>query len=266
MTGSDNTALPAVFDYWPALQARLAGKQLAVFLDYDGTLTPIVDDPEQALLSDSQRAAVAELARHCFVAIVSGRELANVRAKVGLETVYYAGDHGFAIQGPAGSAIWHEQGAEFLDALEAARRRLEPQLAAVPGALLETKRYSLTVHYRRVAAERVAEVEALVDAVLAEQGNLRKHHGKKVFELRPCLDWHKGKAVLWLLKALKLDHAGVLPLYLGDDVTDEDAFQALAGRGIGILVSDTPRASAADYGLHDVAEVEKFLRQLAQGV
>lgn len=263
MTGCDSTPLPAALAHWPALQQQLAGKRLALFLDYDGTLTPIVAHPEQALLDDALRTVVATLARRCVVAIVSGRELANVRAKVGLDTVYYAGDHGFAIQGPPGSAIWHEQGAEFLADLAAARDTLEPPLRTLHGAVLEAKRYSFTVHYRQVAEAQVAAVAALVDGVLAEHGNLRKHYGKKVFEVRPRLDWHKGKAVLWLLKALKLDGDDVLPLYIGDDVTDEDAFRALSGRGIGILVSDIPRSSAAAYRLHDVTEVGQFLRRLA---
>jgi alpha,alpha-trehalase len=230
-----------------------------VFLDYDGTLTPIVDHPEQALLDEGTRAAVKRLAERCIVAIVSGRALANVRDKVGLDNAYYAGDHGFEIEGPAGSTIQHDQSEEFLEQSAAARAAIDKRLGAINGAWIEPKRFSFTVHYRQVADGDVGAVENAVDSVLDQFPKLRKHLGKMVFEIRPRLDWHKGKAVLWLLETLNFDAEKMVPIYVGDDVTDEDAFRALSGVGIGVLVSDTPRATAADYRLRDVQEAARFL-------
>ena len=86
--------------------------------------------------------------------------------------------------------------------------------------------------------------------------------GKKVYELLPNTDWDKGKAVLWLLEDLHLERGKVRPIYIGDDRTDEDAFRALGRRGIGILVSEEPRPSAATYSLGNPSEVERFLREL----
>ena len=79
----------------------------------------------------------------------------------------------------------------------------------------------------------------------------------------PAIDWDKGKAALWLLENLGLKHGKVRPIYIGDDRTDEDAFRALEQRGVGILVSEEPRATAANYSLKDPSEVERFLRELA---
>ena len=91
---------------------------------------------------------------------------------------------------------------------------------------------------------------------------MRKTRGKKIFELRPNMDWDKGKAVLWLLGALDFNEAGVVPLYLGDDITDRDAFQAIRGKGISFLVAEQPQPSCADYRLSDTADVRAFLNEL----
>ena len=140
---------------------------------------------------------------------------------------------------------------------------LRRRTARIPGALVENKRLSIAVHYRLVAPDRVPEVERIVDQALAGKPQLRKAVGKMVFELRPSVEWGKGKAVLWLMESLGLAGPDVVPLYIGDDVTDEDAFLALAERGIGILVAELPRPTAARYSLQDVDEVGELLRRLA---
>ena len=89
------------------------------------------------------------------------------------------------------------------------------------------------MHYRLVDDSDVPKVASIVDEVLATHSNLRMLPGKKVFDLQPDIDWNKGKAILWLLDALDLDRDDVMPIYIGDDLTDEDAFQALRGRGLG---------------------------------
>jgi len=109
---------------------------------------------------------------------------------------------------------------------------------------------------------KVEWVEAIVDEVAAGHPELRKSYGKKIFEIQPQMDWHKGKALLSLLRTLKLDRQDVLPIYIGDDVTDEDAFRALKGRGIGIVVWDKPYETAAAYSLKNPDEVREFLLRL----
>ena len=102
-----------------------------------------------------------------------------------------------------------------------------------------------------------------MDAVASRHGELRRMDGKKVYELLPDIDWNKGKAMLWLLETLGLEGENALPIYIGDDRTDEDAFSALEQRGIGILVSDQSPPTAARYSLKNPAEVEEFMAALA---
>jgi trehalose 6-phosphate phosphatase len=253
----------------PALDNReeifrlFKGKRPVVFLDYDGTLTPIVDRPEDAKLADQVRQTLKELARHCTVAVISGRDLPDVQKLINLKDIYYAGSHGFDIAGPAGKRLVHQLGEEFLPVLEQAEKALRSRIEdKIPGSQIERKKFSIAVHYRRVEAGKVGEVEEAVDQVLAEHGELRKATGKKIFELQPDIDWHKGKALLWLLKKLALDHASVLPLYVGDDVTDEDAFEVLEDRGLGLVVQEVEAPTRARYKLRNPEEVEQFLKAL----
>jgi trehalose-phosphatase len=235
-------------------------RQLAVFLDYDGTLTPIVSQPEKALLSDSMRQTVQTLAMRAPVAILSGRDLDDVRQRVNISAIVHAGSHGFDIAGPRG--LRKEMATEFLPRLDMVEKELGKQLAGIPGARVERKRFSIAAHYRNVNENDIPKVERAVSEVAARHRELRKMHGKKVYELLPDIDWDKGKAVLWLLETLGLERATVRPIYIGDDRTDEDAFRALGQRGVGILVSEQPRPTAARYSLKDPAEVERFLREL----
>jgi alpha,alpha-trehalase len=182
---------------------------------------------------------------------------------VGLANLIYAGDHGFDISGPGETRIHHEVGADLVPDVARAAGELRRRLTDVPGVLVEEKRFTVAVHYRLVAQEGVGRVEREVDTVLESYPHLESARGKKVLEVKPRLEWDKGKAVLWLLTALGLDGPEVLPIYLGDDRTDEDAFAALRGRGLGILVTTTPRPTRADYSLQDPDEVCAFLARLA---
>jgi trehalose-phosphatase len=232
----------------------------AIFLDYDGTLTPIVSHPEKALLSDSMRQTLQALVMQAPVAILSGRDLDDVRQRVNINAIVYAGSHGFDIAGPRG--LRKEMAAEFLPELDIMEKELGKQLAGIAGARVERKRFSIAAHYRNVTESDVPKVARVVSEVAARHRELRKMNGKKVYELLPDIDWDKGKAVLWLLENLDLERAKVRPIYIGDDRTDEDAFRALEQCGLGILVSEEPRLTVANYSLRDPAEVERFLREL----
>jgi alpha,alpha-trehalase len=256
-------SLPAALDRLEEIFRQVQGKEPAVFLDYDGTLTPIVSRPEDAVLAPEMRRVVQELARHCTVAVISGRDLKDVQNLVGLESLVYAGSHGFDIAGPQRRQIEHQAGQDFLPPLDRAEKALRDRLEGkIPGVQVERKKFSIAVHYRRVAEGKVREVEDAVDQVQKETGRLRQTSGKKIFELQPDIDWHKGKALLWLLEKLGLNRPEVLPFYLGDDVTDEDAFKVLNDRGIGIAVQETPAATAARYRLRNPDEVKQFLQAL----
>ncbi len=255
--------LPDALEARPELEEQLRGRQLAVFLDYDGTLAPIVPHPDRAVLAPGMREAVQRLAEGVPVCIVSGRDRPDVARFVDLQHLIYAGSHGFDIRGPD-LAREHPEGAMALPDLDAAERSLEEALRRVEGAEVERKRFSVAVHHRRVAEDRVPEVFRAVDEVLAAHPSLRRSGGKKVIELQPDVDWHKGRAVTWLLEALSLEDA--FALYVGDDRTDEDAFHALEGRGLGILVGLPARPTAARYRLEDPEAVRRFLSWLAEAV
>ena len=256
-------ALPSALDSDADLTRQLECKWPILFLDYDGTLTPLVARPELALLNEAVRHTLVALAKRCPVAIVSGRDRADVQRLVGIDGLIYAGSHGFDIRGPGLNA---EHGAAYLPDLHDAETELRRSLNRTPGALLERKRYSLAVHVRGLPLDAALAVEAAVDAALSRHARLRKGTGKMVFELLPRLDWHKGKAVLHILEALPFPAPEVLPIYIGDDRTDEDAFIALAERGIGILVAESPRPTAAYYTLRNPAEVHRFLMRLVDVV
>lgn len=262
---SDNateTAAPLALDEVAQIRARIEGRRVAIFLDYDGTLTPIVERPDLAVLSGEMRETLKALADRCTVVVVSGRERSNVERLVGLDGIYYAGSHGFDISGPAGTSIRHEEGAGYVPVIEQAAHELERRLAPIDGIIVENKIYALAVHYRMVKDQDYGRVAHIVDDVLAQHPLLRKTTGKKVFEFRPRINWDKGRAVLWLLDALGLGGADVIPVYIGDDETDHDAFRALHGKGISLLVADEPQSSSADYRLTDTDEVRRFLSGL----
>jgi trehalose 6-phosphate phosphatase len=259
----DVRELPSALVAMDDILARRGARSLALFLDYDGTLTPIVDDPERALMTDGMRAVVSALADRCRVALVSGRDLQKLKSLAGLRQVTFAGSHGFDIETADGREVAHEGAMADLPALDEAEQRLRERLRGIAGVIVERKRFAIAVHFRQVPAQEVHRVQAIAKEVLGEHKGLREKAGKMIVELQPDVDWNKGRAVLWLLDQMGAAGAA-FPIYIGDDVTDEDAFRALKGQGVGILVhDDQPRSSAAEYVLNDVAEVRRFLEVLA---
>ncbi|TVR81603.1 MAG: trehalose-phosphatase [Rhodospirillales bacterium] len=264
--------LPHALTHGEEVEKRLAGKRPAVFLDYDGTLTPIVERPEDAVISEDMRESVRSLASRCPVCVVSGRDRPVVQELMGLDNLIVAGSHGFDIWSPDAGTIEHEAGdGAFQELLEQVKARLHDVMDPIEGALVEPKKASVAAHYRLVSEGERQKIKAVVDEILAAHPDkLKMTPGKMVYEIQPKIDWHKGKAVLYLLEALDLNGDDVIPIYVGDDVTDEDAFRALEGRGLGIFVgrADDPevgeRATAADFILGTVEEVATFLDSLAR--
>jgi trehalose 6-phosphate phosphatase len=266
VTGEASMAdLPSALATNAGLPADLAETQVAVFLDYDGTLTPIVEHPDMASLAPETRTVLANLAEVTPVAIISGRDVVDVMEKVGVSGLYYAGSHGFDIRTPSGEPVGDKDMAQFdtfLPTLDDVEAELRSELGDVPGSNVERKRFAIAVHYRQVPEQYHATVADAVDRIAPGYPTLRVASGKMIFEFRPNIEWDKGKAVDWLLTEMDLDHPGVIPLYIGDDVTDEHAYRALRNRGVSIVVRMEERTSAADYALDDTDEVRIFLDRL----
>ncbi|WP_162053030.1 trehalose-phosphatase [Pontibacter pamirensis] len=257
------TELPSALKDIPQL---INGKKPAVFLDYDGCLSPIVKDPDKAVMTQEMRDTLQRLANVCSVAVVSGRDRANVENLVQLDNLYYAGSHGFDISGPNNMHTEPGGASEAVPALDKAQKTLDERLKDVEGVLVERKRYAIAVHYRNVPDEQVSKVLQVTEEVIGQHPELKKGPGKKIMELKPNLDWHKGKAVRWLMDELDLNKPDVVPLYIGDDITDEDAFAELQGEGIGIMVGEHDDKTAAEYRLEDVTDVLAFLEALTQTI
>jgi len=241
---------------------KLEKQRVAIFLDYDGTLTPIVSRPEDAKITPEMKAAVHELSTLIPVAVISGRDRKDVSQMVGLDNLIYSGSHGFDTKGPD-FEYQHEAGVKCLPEFDAAEKALKQSLSAIDNAKVERKLFAIAIHYRNVSENEVAKVEALVNEIYHKYDCLKKTGGKKIIELKPDIDWHKGKALLWLLEKLDLKKSEILPVYIGDDVTDEDAFKVLPEvDGIGILVGDHEMSTTANYRLDEVPHVKNFLQQL----
>ncbi|XP_024390077.1 probable trehalose-phosphate phosphatase C [Physcomitrium patens] len=260
-------------------------KQIVVFLDYDGTLSPIVEDPERAFMSAEMRATVKELAT-CFpTAVISGRSRPKVFEFVQLTELYYAGSHGMDIMGPAKSSdgyrvkgiksrdkkgndiVSFQPANEYLPLINKVYNALIESTKAIKGASVEHNKFCVTVHFRRVKEEYWESLAERVGCVLKDFPTLSLTHGRKVLEVRPSISWDKGKAVDFLLKSLGYkDTSDVIPLYLGDDKTDEDAFKMINAtkHGCSILVSSVPKASDAMLSLQNPSEVMEFLCRLVQ--
>jgi trehalose 6-phosphate phosphatase len=253
-------------DDWRAAWSRSG--RLVLLLDFDGTLAPIVSRPEEAAMLPSTRAAVERLLSLPGVdmAVVSGRGMGDARERAALPGIAYAGNHGMEIEGPAVRRI-HEEAAAARPLLAEVAERLRKGLAPIAGALVEDKGLTLSIHYRLVDRPRVAEVRSRVMEAVAGNPQLRTMEGKEILEIRPAVDWHKGRAVEFLLGELG-PPGGAPVIYIGDDVTDEDAFRALrawpGGTGEGVAVGDPPPVdTAAVCYVRDPREVAELLARLA---
>jgi trehalose 6-phosphate phosphatase len=247
----------------PEVEERIRGAgSIALFLDFDGTLAPLVPEPAGARLDEAARQALAAISRRdgIFVSIVSGRSLDHLRAGVGLPDLVYAGNHGLEIEG-RGLSFLEPAAAAARDELRAVTERLESALNAVPGAFVEYKVLTTSAHYRNVAAADVGRVEQAVrEAVAPAAGLFRLGSGKLLWEILPRTEWDKGSAVRWILDRLGDDD--VLSIYFGDDKTDENAFRALPD-GLTFKVG-CEGATDAKYRVTGPLAVEEFLEWLAK--
>jgi trehalose 6-phosphate phosphatase len=254
-----------------SIKRWIGNKPIFLFLDYDGTLTPIVQRPQGAALSMEARKLLRTLSKsdRCELAIISGRALSDVKKLVGLKNIAYVGNHGMEIKCP-NLNFRHSVPTGYKNDLKQISTILHQALAGTDGVIIEDKGYSISLHYRLVDPKIIPLVKGSFEKVVStyvQRKRIAVREGKMVLEVRLPLDWDKGKAVLWLLEKKHTSHinADTLPIYIGDDLTDEDAFVLLKDRGITVVVGKQ-KESEAQYYLNDTAEVVEFLRQISEMV
>jgi trehalose-phosphatase len=249
-----------LFTLWENIQARIHQAQnLFLFLDYDGTLTSIASLPELALCPSEVKELLEALRDlpGVHIAVISGRSLEDVRGKVGVSGIIYVGNHGLEIENPVGR---HKKILAPVTKGELKRitQNLKNSLKKIPGILFEDKGPILSVHYRKVPQKFLSQVPRVVEVELEQwRGHWKITSGKMVLEIRPNINFNKGKAVKEILKIFPPKR--LLPIYLGDDQTDEDAFRMLEGKGISVFIGPGEYPSEADFFLHNPDEVREFL-------
>jgi len=256
-----------IFDDLKKIKRNLEGKYLYLFLDYDGTLAPIVATPNKAVISIETKRLLGFLSekKNCRLAIISGRDLSDIKKKIGLKNIIYSGNHGFQIEGPK---IKYELAvpAGYKKILQRIRLKLKEKLSGINGALLEDKNLSLALHFRLAGKKQRSSIKTIFHETIIiylVKNKISIKSGKKVLEVRPPLPWDKGKVVLWLLARQEVltKSQKIIPIYIGDDITDEDAFKALKNKGLTIFVGYTDY-SQAKYYVKDVKEVQDFLKYI----
>ena len=262
MPETDNSAPPLLDEVWlDQLRDTLeATNGLLICLDFDGTLAPIVDDPGEATIAPENEPLLRRLAEDpdVTVVVVSGRSLSDLREHVGVDGIHYAGNHGLEWDDGSGRTVAPAtQGTR--EALREALGRIRSLLADIDGCTIEDKHLTATVHYRRVSDAQRPTVVEVTKRVVEPTDALRLRSGKEVLEIWPDVPGHKGRVV----ERLRDRRPDTVPLFIGDDVTDEDGFRAVGEDGHGILVGDRSD-TAASVRVPNPAGVTLFLTWLVQ--
>ncbi len=263
-TRNDIDAIPSALENFNTVISRLLLEKLLLLLDYDGTITPIVLRPEHAVLSDKMRNTIKLLSQFCSLAIVSGRDLSDIKSLVNLKNIVYAGSHGFDIEGPDNLKMQPQAAIDSLPLLNKVETEARLKLSEISGTIVERKKFMITVHYRLVTQNDIDLVKNIVQTISARYSTLSMIYGKKVIELRPNIPWDKGKAVSYIANFFFKEKKHIVPLYLGDDLTDEDAFREVKGWGAGIIIGNHGQKSIADYRLDNTDETLLFLSKLLE--
>jgi len=246
------------------IEELLRNKFILLLLDYDGTLVPIAETPRKAVIRKETKELLQKLSKgsYCKIAIISGRSLVDIKNAVGVRDIIYAGNHGLEIEGPK---IKFESllSPRLKSVVRNIAQDFPKKLSGIKGVLFEDKGLTLSIHYRLAEEKDLPVLKGIISEVTypyTVRNKIRINSGKKVYEIRPPVNWDKGKVVLWLLGRVKFSapERQIVPVYIGDDLTDEDAFRALKRKGITIFVGK-PGHSVADYYLKDAREVTKFL-------
>jgi len=260
-----------LFKVWSTFEAACrVVSHILLLADYDGTLTPIVAKPAEATLSESVREKLKELAQKPGISlgVISGRLLAELKSLITIDGIYYVGNHGLEMEGPGLDYTGPAKSIFISVAMAEMAEKIGAALADIEGVIIQDKGLSLSVHYRLAAKdkeERIAGVVQEATAAWVNAGKIQVYGMKKLWEIRPLLNWDKGKAVQAIGEEVKkkLKTESLLTVFLGDDTTDEDAFRVVRRpAGWSIYIGEENMLSAAEYCLNSPKEVEEFLTRL----
>lgn len=251
------------------IEELLHDKIILLLLDYDGTLTPIVESPKDAIISKETKELLGRLCKNpnYSLGIISGRSLEEIKKIVGIKNIIYAGNHGLEIEGPK-IKFTSQVSPRLRSVIRNIAQDLRSKLSDIEGVLVEDKGLTLSIHYRLVKENDIPIFEKIISEVTNPykvRDKIKVNPGKKVYEIKPPVQWDKGKVVLWLMvrQQFSSGEKKVLPVYIGDDVTDEDAFKVLKRKGLTIFVGESLRSNA-DYYLKNTEEVIKFLGLISE--
>jgi trehalose 6-phosphate phosphatase len=251
-----------LFDVLDEIAQRVRdASRLLLCLDFDGTLVPFAPDPAKVVLPPPMARILRALVEHesLNLAVISGRERNDLHRRVGIPGVIYAGNHGLDIGGP-GFVFVEPTAASRTEDLRELAKALTTNLHPIAGVIVEDKGLTISIHYRQVAEDALDELRRIVHSTLAATSHpFVLGAGAKVHEIRPRVYWNKGTAVCWIRDQLGEPRA--LPIYVGDDTTDEDAFNAIKDDGITVKVGVTTE-TAAHYRIEGPADVQRFLEWL----
>jgi trehalose 6-phosphate phosphatase len=245
------------------IAAQLAGPApVLVASDFDGTLAPIVNDPDRVFLPVATQAILRSIRAVPGVALafLSGRALEDLRRHVAIEGAIYGGNHGLEMEGPGLEPFIEPQCTAARPSLDAALETLAEQMDEFPGVVLEDKVLSASVHYRRAAPELENPLSLVVHTVAHALPRVVVRRGKQVLEIRPAVKWHKGYALRYMAQVLGIPESRTV--YMGDDTTDEDAF-AFAPGAITVQVGHAP-ATHARFRAETLPAAREFLVWLAE--
>ncbi len=253
-----------LFDCLDEIRPLFDKHEVFLFLDYDGTLSPIAQKPKYAIIPKKTKDLLHQIAENqrCKIAVISGRRLIDVSRLVGISSIIYGGNHGLELAGPE-ICFKSPVSQKYKSIFKKINRVLHNKLNQIKGVLIENKGLTLSIHFRSVSDKDIPLVKNIFckeTLFNLWQNEIHVRMGKKVLEVFPAVNWDKGKAVLWLLHNLSFSrNSSVLPIYIGDDISDEDAFKAIKNSGLTICVGK-PQNTNAEYYLNDSDEVFDFLK------
>jgi len=258
-----------LFDHSVEINKKiLKSNSIILFLDYDGTLVPFKEKPTEVITPQKIKQMMRELIKNpkVKVVIVTGRPLREIKKLLRIEGLSFIALHGLHIETVDGPPFSWKQADQARLLIKTIKEDMQQKLKDEKGAFLEDKELTIVLHYRLLPTNRIRIMRDKFKKIVQtidKKKILEIINGAKVIEARPK-GWHKGKAIeMFLASHTKIKNN--LPIYIGDDVTDEDAFQFLVKRGITIYVTNkSKRKTTAQYWVKNPDDVFFFLQSFSQ--